>query len=1388
MKLRSHLFWLVLLAVVPVVLFSAGIVYYLHRQELAVQQATLVDAARALSLAVDRELTASIRSLQVLATSEHLAHDNVEAFHAQAKRTLAAHGAWQSLELIDRHGNMIANTRVPFGNPLPRSGESGLIGKVIQTGRPAVSNLTVGGVAKSPIVKVGAPVVQDGAVKYVINAVASPSFLLTLLSDQLLPMGWIGTVVDQDGRIIVRTDKPGQFEGWPAPLHLGQLIRNSPRGAVQDTTHDGIAVVRGYQRSNISGWTVAVALPVGEFEKPLRQALLYTAGTGIGFLTFGLILANLVARRIALSMAGVAESAQAIGRGELTPSDPSAEAVTEIEAMSSALAQAAAKRAQTEQALLDALDFNKQALAAIPDGVWATDRDLRYILWSDNRASLTGVPASEALGQRVGELFSARAEELCDRLRQVLSGEIVVAPDHILSSRCAEGSPRWVSTTLSPLRNAAGEIVGVLGINTDVTERKQAEAALADSEARFRAIFDQAAVGVAMLDSNSGRLLRVNRKYCEIVGYSESELLELDFMRLTLPEDLAPDLAAMEQLKSGRLGEFSLEKRLVRKDGRWVWVNLSVSAMWPAGAAPTSHIAVIEDTTMRKQADSERGRLASIIEAAPDFIASADLQGRPVYLNPGGKRLMEVDDGHPFTDRRMRDVHPAWAANLVAEIGLPTALREGHWSGETALLTRSGREIPVSQVIISHKDSTGQPEYFSTIMRDISKRKLAENKIAEAEKRFRAMIENSADGVALLDAQGTVNYLSPSASRITGRGPSERVGTSTGKYHHPDDASIIPNAIAALLRDPASIQRVEFRTRHQDGSWRWIEAALTNRLDDPNVQAIVSNYRDISARRAAEAAERALRSLIESTLDSLPLEIAVLDADGAILSVNRAWREFAESNQADLDRVGPGANYLAACTGTNGAAVTDGKMVATALSAVLAGTLDQFEFEYRCDTPAQKRFFACHAAPIRNHPQAHMVIVHEDITERKAAEDELHRVNEEIQQLYEVARGLHASTDLQAMGETILNQALSLSGCDLGVIRLREDANAPIRVIARRGYRDPENLQRHGRSPVGPNSDGTSRPRDRMRVFELRQTDIVEQIEPDERMATFFREGIRSLISIPVTLGDTPHCIMQLGSRTRRRFEPRLVRLLETLAHDFGIAAQKARLLEQALVNQERLRELSRRVVDAQESERRYIARELHDEIGSLLSALKIMIKLDGGETTQSLSVVDEALAKTRAIAQHLRPPMLDDLGLAPTLAWYAKEFSTRTKIAVEIKIDGIERRFGGDIEIAVFRIFQEALTNVARHAQASSVVALFSAGASLLRVTILDNGVGFDTKKTLEQPSSSGLSGMRERVAALGGRIEINRDESGGTAVAVEIPLPCENDNQSARRSETLQ
>ena len=217
---------------------------------------------------------------------------------------------------------------------------------------------------------------------------------------------------------------------------------------------------------------------------------------------------------------------------------------------------------------------------------------------------------------------------------------------------------------------------------------------------------------------------------------------------------------------------------------------------------------------------------------------------------------------------------------------------------------------------------------------------------------------------------------------------------------------------------------------------------------------------------------------------------------------------------------------------------------------------------------------------------------------------------------------------------------------------------------------------------------------------------------------------------------------------------------------------------------QEALQIYSHRLMEVQEAERESIARELHDEIGQDLTAVRVNLETllrshrDAswlGPVDESLVMVNEALRRIRELSLELRPALLDDLGLASALRWYVDRYTQRTGIAAEL-LNGFEDngRLSRELETACFRIAQEALTNIARHAQANSVSVQLECGLEKLFLTITDNGVGFDSGVLtgVSSASSMGLRGMKERALAVNGNIEIESTPDLGTRVRAIFPI----------------
>ncbi len=232
------------------------------------------------------------------------------------------------------------------------------------------------------------------------------------------------------------------------------------------------------------------------------------------------------------------------------------------------------------------------------------------------------------------------------------------------------------------------------------------------------------------------------------------------------------------------------------------------------------------------------------------------------------------------------------------------------------------------------------------------------------------------------------------------------------------------------------------------------------------------------------------------------------------------------------------------------------------------------------------------------------------------------------------------------------------------------------------------------------------------------------------------------------------------------------------------LSAANARLTGQIAERrraEEELRKLSHRLVEVQETERRNLARELHDEIGQLLTGLKLalaMVTLSQDDQTkasleQTQAIVNELMGRVRDLSLDLRPAMLDDLGLLHALLWHFERYTAQTGVRVIFYHTGIEdQRLEPGIETAAYRIIQEALTNAARHAGAGEVKVNVSADAENLSVQVVDHGKGFLPEAALASGASSGLAGMRERAQLLGGTLTLEAAPDLGTKITALLPL----------------
>lgn len=277
--------------------------------------------------------------------------------------------------------------------------------------------------------------------------------------------------------------------------------------------------------------------------------------------------------------------------------------------------------------------------------------------------------------------------------------------------------------------------------------------------------------------------------------------------------------------------------------------------------------------------------------------------------------------------------------------------------------------------------------------------------------------------------------------------------------------------------------------------------------------------------------------------------------------------------------------------------------------------------------------------------------------------------------------------------------------------------------------------------------------------------------------------------SVPLLTRSKVLGVLNLAGDDPATLDAELLTLLGAIGRQLGVAIENARLWE-ALKHRDLLRsQLLEQAIAAQEDERRHIARELHDQTGQALTSILVWLRaleaeaggaegvvVDRFRLNELKAIVADTLEGVRELAVELRPSVLDDLGLVPAVQHAVRDCHERYGLAVDFEAVGLEGvRLPPAIETALYRIAQEALTNVVRHACANKVSLLLAVRAGTVVLIVEDDGCGFDVDRLMHGPVDEhwlGLSGMRERAQLLGGRLTIESAEGRGTTVYVEIPL----------------
>ncbi|MCL5996354.1 MAG: PAS domain S-box protein, partial [Chloroflexi bacterium] len=935
------------------------------------------------------------------------------------------------------------------------------------------------------------------------------------------------------------------------------------------------------------------------------------------------------------------------------------------------------------------------------------------------------------------------------------------------------------------------------------------------SGAAFKGAFEHAAIGMALVDLH-GRCLAANNALCEMLGYSAEELLEQPFQPITHPDDLTHNLDLGNRLIAGEIPSYRLEKRYFHKRGHIVWVLLSTSLVRDQDGKPLYVISQIQDITERKRSEkalrASEARYRSLVNASPDAIASVDLEGRFTYVNRQFAVLIGYGDPEDMLGVSVYE-HIAPEDHTVLDADFQRVLQSGTLRNvRYTMVRKDGTRIPTENSYSMIYDTAGTPAALIGVTRDISDRKRAERALRQSEERYRAIVEDQTELVCRFRPDTILTFVNEAYCRYFGTAREDLIGTSFLALLPDEDGQALLAHLASLIANPRTMT-YEHEVLIPGGQRRWQE--WTNRpiLDDQgNVMEFQSVGRDVTDRKRAEAAEREQRILVQALRDTT-----------AALSSTLNFEQVLDRLLANASRVVPhdAANIMLVDSRANEAYVVRARgyaergldewvrrlrlplsvasdlrrMIETGQPVVIPDVANAAQW---ISFPESTWLRAYAAAPIQIKGRTVGFLNFDSATpgfftnahverlqafaDEAAMAIENARLFEATQHsvtrltlLYHASVALVKAESVDALYREVLHWARRLGEASVATLALF-DGKSHVVVVAADGM--PQEIV-GSRLALGEGLNG--------RTAKLRAPVQMHRYgDWDSRLLAFNDLGIVSAMGLPLIWQDQLVGTLVIAEQHGREFDDDDMHMLTLFASIVSAALEQRRAMADAQAREAEANALSARLAHAQEEERVRIAGQLHDSIGYRLVASQKNIEaalaaLSQGHPlaehlTANLKILQETHQQTRSLAMDLNSKVLADLGISPAARQYIERLANSTGMGIHLHITGRIRRLPMDVERVAYRGLQETVNNALRHAHATEISAQVHFGSRSLRLTIQDNGCGFDAT-SLERSAngkgtSMGLPDLRRQVEASQGTLMLESSPGQGTLVVLTLPI----------------